>query len=89
MTAPTKAQIERARAIADRLIPDPENESVVYRSFHQTAERAALAAIIETQETAERQIAEWLQSIDGGPMLGHAPSVLAAAIRDGSYREGA
>ena len=52
MTSPgdDEAMKAMARRIADELIPDPENESVVYKSFHRTAERAALAAIIEMQE---------------------------------------
>lgn len=48
----TDEMIAMARRVADDLIPNPENESVVYKSFHRTAERAALAAIIETTERA-------------------------------------
>lgn len=80
MTAPTKAQIERARAIVDRLYPGSGN-GIAYE--------AALAAIIETQEEIAKLVEHWGETAaTRGPALVTRQSI-AAAIRDGSYREGA
>jgi len=76
MTAPTKAQIERAERIA-RQASDEHGLSMTYA----VAQTAALAAIIETQEA----IAGYLESV----AVKRSDKMKIAAIRDGSYREGA
>lgn len=89
MTTPTKAQIERTRAIADRVVPKGST-----MSKWLTAYDAALAAIIETQEACAR-IAETAPINLPGVAVGLADgasiaaNAIAAAIRDGGYREGA
>lgn len=79
MTKPTKAQIERTRAIADRVVPKGST-----MSKWLTAYDAALAAIIETQE-ADARIAE-RKFADAGWSGNYfnAGLKIAAAIREGA-----
>jgi hypothetical protein len=88
MTAPTKAQLERAQQIAAKVSKSHgDGRSLDF----QLAYTAALAAIIETQEDCAR-IADWGHMVppDGGSPTDEERKVaegIAAAIRDGSYRE--
>lgn len=81
MTTPTKAQIERTRAIADRVVPKGST-----MSKWLTAYDAALAAIIETQE-ADARIAE-RKFADAGWSGNYfnAGLKIATAIREGAHQ---
>jgi len=82
MTAPTKAQIERAERIA-REIVEP-GTTVLHGAIYMAARDAALAAIIETQE-ADARIAE-RKFADAGWSGNYfnAGLKIAAAIREGA-----
>lgn len=61
MIIPTQAQIERAREIADSIVPKRRTDGHWWRTIpeaneHAIAERAALAAIIETQDESAATI---------------------------------
>jgi hypothetical protein len=88
----TPEQLAMARRVADELIPNPENESVVYKGFHRTAERAALAAIIETQRL-DAGLADSMTLEMPGISIGLADGAslarrqIATAIRAGKHYE--
>lgn len=96
-------KLQMAQRIADQLIPNPGNESVVYKSFHQTAVRAALAAIEECTERAAKLASAYAAACTPNVTIGdddsiyltdheegqkHAATVIAAKIRHADHLKG-